>query len=252
MIQQNLSIAQSKAQAHRNRHAHQIPFKEGDWVLLKNNHPKTKWDPKFSGPWRIDEQISPVVFDIEMDNGKVAVHAAHLKPYFGKVPPDEPDEFAPNTATPEEENESANYWIPPARDEAQNNDTPPNTGSTLAQASGSRHHQDNSSQLMDIDSEPESDSEDADESRGDSTQFSLSRTSNRFFSPAASSTPQSSRNSPNSLSFAPRSSPLKAVKRLFRRQVEREIELPPLNIKEREKRAIKPPDFYHNSPYSRR
>jgi hypothetical protein len=192
------------------------------------------------------------VFDIELENGKVAVHAAHLKPYFGKVPPEEPDEFAPNTATPEEENESANYWIPPAGDEDDNHHLPPNTGSTLAQASGSHHHQDKSSQLMDIESDPESDSDDVDESRRDHNNVSWSRASNRFFSPTASSTPWSVQDSPNALSFAPRGSPLKAVKRLFRRQVERKIELPPLNINEREKRKIKPPDFYYNSPYARR
>ena len=90
MIQENLQRAQERALKHQNAHAHRIPFHVDDLVLLRNHHPRDRWDQKYLGPWKVVNRLSPVVFDIEKDGRRKLVHAAHLKLYI----PSEDDEMS--------------------------------------------------------------------------------------------------------------------------------------------------------------
>lgn len=81
MIQENLMKSQTRQLERHNRHAHKIPFKIGDLVLQRNHRAKGKWDPRYLGPWRIVDQLSPVVFELDKNGYRVSVHAAHLKAY---------------------------------------------------------------------------------------------------------------------------------------------------------------------------
>jgi hypothetical protein len=99
LVQKSLMRAQERAIEHKNKNAHKIPFTKGDYVLYKNNNPKTKWDEKYYGPWKIIDQISPVIFELEMEGCRFSAHAAQLKLYKGfkpvsndEPPPDESDE----------------------------------------------------------------------------------------------------------------------------------------------------------------
>jgi hypothetical protein len=85
-LQQNLAKARNTSIHQHNSHSHKIPYKIGDYVLYKNNRAK-KWDEKYFGPWKIISQISPVVFELNIDNERFTAHAAYLKPYKGSVQP---------------------------------------------------------------------------------------------------------------------------------------------------------------------
>ncbi len=89
-----LQDAQNKVIQRYNQHSHQIPFKIGDYVLYKNHTPKTKFDPKYTGPWKIIGQISRTVFELAMGKYRFSAHAVYLKPYHGHVI-EEPEEEAP-------------------------------------------------------------------------------------------------------------------------------------------------------------
>jgi hypothetical protein len=86
-----LQDAQNKTIQRHNLHSHQIPFKIGDYVLYKNHTPKTKFDPKYTGPWKIIAQISRTVFELAMGKYRFSAHAVYLKPYHGHVI-EEPEE----------------------------------------------------------------------------------------------------------------------------------------------------------------
>jgi hypothetical protein len=86
-LQHSLAKARNTSLQHRNAHAHRIPYKIGDYVLYKNNRAK-KWDEKYFGPWKIISQISPVVYELNINNERFTAHAAYLKPYKGQVPED--------------------------------------------------------------------------------------------------------------------------------------------------------------------
>jgi hypothetical protein len=81
LIQEALLRAQNQQLNRINRHKHKIPFQVGDFVFYKNHNARTKWDPKFTGPWRIIDKISPVVFELDLEGKRFSAHAAHLKPY---------------------------------------------------------------------------------------------------------------------------------------------------------------------------
>jgi transposase InsO family protein len=213
LIQQNLENAQGKARDQANKNSHRIPFQKGDWVMYRNHVPKTKWDPKYLGPYLIIEQLSPVVFDLQVGEGKMAVNAVHLKPYYGEIPPPEPQSTEVPTITPEEEEEGDNYWIKTA--------LPSN------QAQGSLSPQ---SDLTESASESDNENDSNPISQGQSPR-------------------NHGQNSANHTTL--RASPVRSARRLFKKTAERILELPGLNIAERTKRTIKPPDFFHNSVYSR-
>jgi hypothetical protein len=81
MAQEAVDRAQTRMTALKNKHAHKIRFRVGDLVLYKNHVPKTKFDPKFKGPFQIVSAISPVVYEIEAEGRRFSVHAAYLKLY---------------------------------------------------------------------------------------------------------------------------------------------------------------------------
>ncbi len=218
LIQQNLEQAQIRAQKGRNRHSHEIPFKIGDWVMVKNNNPKTKWDQKFAGPYEIVDQFSPVTFDIEFEEGRKAIHAVYLKPYYGPIPPEGEGPPAPNIEEISEDDERKNYWIPPNRHRKGPNTSDHDT----AQNSVGLDHQD-------LDSESEQEEDDNASLNAPLVQGPNNGTANRL---------------PGAMSR--RGSPFKTVKRLFKRSEGRTIQYPPSNLSERPKRNIRPPDFYHN------
>jgi hypothetical protein len=87
----------------------------GDYVLYKNNVPKTKWDPKFYGPWRIIDQISPVVFELALNGYRFSAHAAKLKLYKGSVSSEEIEEVEPDM----HDRDSQGTWIQPALETSQ-------------------------------------------------------------------------------------------------------------------------------------
>jgi hypothetical protein len=94
MMQEALLKAQNKEIDRRNRFTRYTPFQIGDYVFYKNHNPKTKWDPKFTGPWKIVDQISHVVFELDLDGKRFTAHFAHLKPY--KPPMAEEQEQQPD------------------------------------------------------------------------------------------------------------------------------------------------------------
>ncbi len=65
----------------RNRFAHEMKFAVGDKVLYKNHVPKTKFDQKFKGPWKIIRVMSPVLYELEFEDKKFIAHAKYMKPY---------------------------------------------------------------------------------------------------------------------------------------------------------------------------
>jgi transposase InsO family protein len=65
----------------RNKFAHEMKFAVGDTVLYKNHLPKTKFDNKFKGPWKITRVMSPVLYELELDGRKFVAHAKYMKPY---------------------------------------------------------------------------------------------------------------------------------------------------------------------------
>lgn len=68
--------------------------------MYKNHTPKTKFDPKFTGPWKITDQISATVFELAMGKYRFTAHAVYLKPYHGVVI--EEPEFSEGNAIDEE------------------------------------------------------------------------------------------------------------------------------------------------------
>lgn len=72
---------QKRAIERANKHAHGIHYQKGDLVMYKNHTARTKWDPKFTGPWEVIDIISPVVYELDMDGVRFSAHAAYLKPY---------------------------------------------------------------------------------------------------------------------------------------------------------------------------
>jgi hypothetical protein len=95
-----LHQAQEKSIEKHNRYSQEIPFKVGDYVWYKNHTPKTKFDPKYTGPWKIIAQISHTVFELAMGKYRFSAHAVYLKPFRGEVK-EEPEE--PPTEEEEEE-----------------------------------------------------------------------------------------------------------------------------------------------------
>jgi hypothetical protein len=77
---------------YHNRNTYPIRFKIGDYVLYKNNAPSNKWDPKFFGPWKIIDQISPVVFELALNGHRFSAHATQLKLYKGTLIAEESEE----------------------------------------------------------------------------------------------------------------------------------------------------------------
>jgi hypothetical protein len=123
-IQQMIARAQDTVVIRKNAHAHRVPFKIGDWVLRKNQNPKTKWDPKFLGPWRVTDVISPVVFEIDMDGKPYTVHATYLKAYNGTPPTDgvtqqetSDQDDAEENEEPEEDQQDYGFWPEPQYEE---------------------------------------------------------------------------------------------------------------------------------------
>jgi hypothetical protein len=92
--------AQDRAVERHNKFAQPIPFRVGDYVMYKNHTPKTKFDPKFTGPWKITDQISTTVFELAMGKYRFTAHAVYLKPYHGVVV-EEPE--LPEESTVDEE-----------------------------------------------------------------------------------------------------------------------------------------------------
>jgi transposase InsO family protein len=88
LIQDNLLKAQTVNIARYNKHARAVNFKIGDWVLHYNHGAKTKWDPAYTGPWKIIQKISPVVFELDKEGHRKSVHATYLKPYKHPLMPD--------------------------------------------------------------------------------------------------------------------------------------------------------------------
>jgi hypothetical protein len=215
MVQERLDKAQEMGQKARNKYSHKIPYQKGDWVMVKNNRLKHKWDLKYTGPWEIAERISPVVFDIEMERGRVAVHAAQLKPYYGKIPPDPPDHQRPDVHNLPELDDQQNYWI-----EANETESAP---------------QNQPSPYYSVDSSEE----DGENSELDNGQETAQLLPNNY--PAS---PQGGAITSQPTSRG--SSPLKSVRRLFNRTRRRLVELPPLNITDRPQRQRRPPQFYHD------
>ncbi len=80
-----LQKSQDRVVDRHNRYAHDIPFQVGDHVMYKNHRQKTKFDPKYTGPWKIIAQISPTVFELAMGKYRFSAHAVYLKPYHGTV-----------------------------------------------------------------------------------------------------------------------------------------------------------------------
>jgi transposase InsO family protein len=113
-IQQMIARSQDTVLDRRNAHAHRIPFKIGDWVLMKNQRPKTKWDPKFLGPWQVSDVVSPVVFELDIDGNKYTAHATYLKAYHGTVPTNTVSEEGKQVPSNEdgEEEEEETAWYP--------------------------------------------------------------------------------------------------------------------------------------------
>jgi transposase InsO family protein len=123
LIQEALLKAQDRQLDRRNRFAHNVPFKIGDYVFYKNHNPRTKWDAKFTGPWKIIDQISHVVFELDLDGKRFTAHAAHLKPY--KPPITEENELQlekqpgatgrdQESPAEDESNDYEQVFIPPA------------------------------------------------------------------------------------------------------------------------------------------
>ena len=86
-----LDKAQEKNLRHFNKHCHKVNIQVGDYVYYKNHAGKNKkFTPKYTGPWKVLEQISPVVFEIELDGYRFSAHASYLKKYRGDQIPREP------------------------------------------------------------------------------------------------------------------------------------------------------------------
>ncbi len=119
MIQEALLKAQNQQLSRKNRFARYVPFQVGDHVFYKNHNPRTKWDPKFTGPWRIIDQISPVVFELDLDGKRFTAHAAHLKLYKEPVADEVKEQpeanYQEQEERPEEEenNDYEQVFIPP-------------------------------------------------------------------------------------------------------------------------------------------
>jgi hypothetical protein len=76
----NLKTAQDAMIGYRNRYAHEIKFKVGDQVWYKIHVRKTKFDPRYSGPYTVVAIISPVVYVLKQNDGKRFLgHAAYMK-----------------------------------------------------------------------------------------------------------------------------------------------------------------------------
>jgi hypothetical protein len=81
MAQEAIDKAQSRMLALKNKHARKIHLRIGDLVLYKNHVPKTKFDAKFKGPWRVVNIISPVVYELDKDGHRFSAHVSYLKLY---------------------------------------------------------------------------------------------------------------------------------------------------------------------------
>jgi transposase InsO family protein len=96
-----LQKSQDRVVERHNRFSHEIPFKVGDYVMYKNHRQKTKFDPKYTGPWKIIAQISATVFELAMGKYRFSAHAVYLKPYHGTVLAEPEEDITDNL--PEEE-----------------------------------------------------------------------------------------------------------------------------------------------------
>ena len=98
MVQTNLKLANERQAKYFNRNRRNIMFKVDDLVLRRNrvlssaaDHFAAKLAPKFVGPCRIEQVLSPVIYvlrDVE-GNKTIKVHVEDLKTYV-----------APNLQTP--------------------------------------------------------------------------------------------------------------------------------------------------------
>jgi hypothetical protein len=77
---ENLKAAQDAMIGYRNRYAHEIKFKIGDRVWYKIHVRKTKFDPRYAGPYKVVAIISPVVYVLEGNGKRFLGHAAYMKP----------------------------------------------------------------------------------------------------------------------------------------------------------------------------
>jgi hypothetical protein len=61
-------------------------FKEGEYVLIHNDHKKDKLDTEWLGPYRI-HQVKTPYYEILIDNVIKKIHGNRLKNYFpGRSP----------------------------------------------------------------------------------------------------------------------------------------------------------------------
>lgn len=107
-LQEYTEAAQQKNIAQYNKHTHKIPFKVGDKVLYKV-HTAHKWDKKFSGPWVITKQVSPVTFQLNINGEPYSAHAKYLKLYRERAvegaPEQEKEEVIVENSTESEDDE---------------------------------------------------------------------------------------------------------------------------------------------------
>jgi transposase InsO family protein len=255
LIQESLDKSQENAITLRNRHSHKIPFEKGDWVLLKNHVPKTKWDEKYRGPWQIADVLSPVIFDIDIDGQRRAVHAAHLKPF--KTPansnlqeidgPDQPTQ-AP-LVTPNEENDDDNYWLPSTSTRLDPNQSLSETINASVQLNRDQdadYHSDDELLLNNSDGDEDvASSSDSSEEAETETTVRAGIDRSPLSSPVRTSTPYPNVNERSNT----RSSPIARIRRLVKNTARRALEFPPTALSARPKRDVNPPRRYSDSEY---
>jgi hypothetical protein len=111
MVQESLKKGQDAMLRYHNKNTFPIKFKIGDYVLYKNNAPNNKWDPKFFGPWKIIDQISPVVFELAMEGRRFSAHATQLKLYKGTIRTPEVEEEREQLTEGEAEPNATEVWV---------------------------------------------------------------------------------------------------------------------------------------------
>ena len=85
----NYEETQAKMKERYDKNSSEVKFKVGDQVLLlegmkkKGRNPKLA--PKYRGPFRLSQQLTPVTFELEDPNNKKIIksHVNRFKPYVG-------------------------------------------------------------------------------------------------------------------------------------------------------------------------
>jgi hypothetical protein len=126
-VQDSLRKNQDSMIRYQNRSARPVPFKVGDYVWYKNNNPSSKWEARFYGPWRIVDQLSPVLFDLDLEGHRFIAHATQLKIYKGPLNDSSLPSREPNLLREEEgeDIEEEGIWFQPFNEEAGPRFTPP-------------------------------------------------------------------------------------------------------------------------------